>query len=200
MRRKDRLASAQWATLCFLALSCALGCRQSARADTCPPCRSAFRSNAALQAQIEAQWLDVAQDLSPKTALDLRCLCFGTGPSASVEGQTIDLPSDWEPREQTARAAHLAQHRQHPPWSPNSDAACEARVESAITLEADAHALELETRRALGVATTRYPFESGYFVTPPAQRRAWLHDYFVAHPEGDGVVPGFASQYRARCP
>ena len=65
--------------------------------------------------------------------------------------------------------------------------------------EADAHALELDTRRALRVTTARYPFESEYFATPPARRRDWLRDYFAAHPQGDGVVPGFVDQYRARC-
>ncbi len=76
---------------------------------------------------------------------------------------------------------------------------CEARVALALSREVDAHALELETRRALGVATTRYPFEAQYLATAPDQRRRWLYDYFMAHPDGDGTVPGFLSEYRARC-
>jgi hypothetical protein len=142
----------------------------------------------------------VAHEVGPQPALDLQCLCFGAGTSTSVEGQTINLPSDWDLREQTARAAHLALHRRQPPWPPRSDAPCEARIENALLREGEAHALELETRHALGLATVRYPFEADYFSAPPAQRGARLHDYFRAHPDGDGVVPGFVAQYRARCP
>jgi hypothetical protein len=166
--------------------------------STCAPCGGAARSNAALQAQIEAQWRAVAPKVGQPT-LDLECLCFGTGASTSVEGQHIYLPSDWELREQTARAAHLALHRHQPPWNPNDTAGCDARVEHALAREVDGHALELETRRTLEVPTTRYRFEKQYFATPSDQRRAWLRDYFLAHPDGDGVVPGFLSQYRARC-
>jgi hypothetical protein len=187
------------AALCIILLSCALGCKQRERTATCAPCSAAFRSNAPLQAQIEAQWRTVAKKVTQPPGLDLRCLCFGTGPSTSIEGQTINLPADWDVREQTARAAHLALHRQQPPWPLESDATCAARVERALAAEIDAHALELETRSALGVATTRYPFEADYLAAPPAQRRRWLHDYLVAHPNGDGVIPGFVSQYRARC-
>jgi hypothetical protein len=181
-----------------LALFGTLACRHSAP-EPCPPCPDAFRADAAVQAQIEAQWRGVARQLSAAPELELRCLCFGTGASTSIEGQNICLPADWERREQTARAAHLASHRREQPWTDHDDATCPVRVERALEREADAHALELETRRALGVAGTRYPFESDYFAKPPAQRHRWLHDYFAAHPTGDGVVPGFAASYRARC-
>lgn len=116
-----------------------------------------------------------------------------------MEGQNIYLPLDWDLREQTARAAHLAVHRSQPPWNDDVAASCDARVERALAREVDAHALELETRHALGVVNTRYPFESQYFATPLDRRRAWLGTYFLAHPDGDGAVPGFLSQYRARC-
>jgi hypothetical protein len=176
----------------------ALACRHGAP-EPCPPCPDAFRTDATVQAQIEAQWRGVARQLPATAQLDFRCMCFGTGPSTSVEGQNICLPADWEKREQTARAAHLASHRHQPPWTDHDDATCAVRVERALERETDAHALELETRRALGVVSTRYPFESDYFATPPAQRHRWLHDYLVAHPTGDGAVPGFAASYQARC-
>jgi hypothetical protein len=183
--------------LIALALLGTLACRHRAP-EPCPPCPDAFRTDAAAQAQIEAQWRGVARQLSAPQ-LDLRCSCFGTGASTSIDGQNICLPSDWERREQTARAAHLASHRRQPPWTDHDAATCAVRVERALQRETDAHALELEARRALGVVRTRYPFESDYFATPPAQRHQWLHDYFVAHPTGDGVVPGFAASYQARC-
>ena len=175
-----------------------LACRHSDQ-ETCPPCSDAFRTDAAMQEQIEAQWQGVARRLPAAPKLDFRCMCFGTGASTSVEGQNIYLSADGDLREQTARAAHLASHRRQPPWTDRDDATCAVRVEHALEREADAHALELETRRALGVVGTRYPFESDYFATPPAQRHQWLLAYFVAHPTGDGVVPGFAASYRARC-
>jgi hypothetical protein len=181
-----------------LALLGTLACRHSAQ-EACPPCTDAFRADGAVQAQIEAQWQGVARQLPAAPTLDFRCMCFGAGASTSVEGQNIYLSADWERREQTARAAHLASHRRQPPWTDHDDATCPVRVERALERETDGHALELETRHALGVFGTRYPFESDYFATPLAQRHQWLHDYFVAHPTGDGVVPGFAASYQARC-
>lgn len=187
------------ATPLLLALA-ALACRHTARSQpACPPCDGAFRENPAQQAQIEAHWRGVAGQLGPQPKLDFRCLCFGAGASTSVEGQNIYLSSDWDLREQTARAAHLALHRSQPPWTEHSDAPCTARVDRALDREADAHVLELETKRALGVLSPRYPFESDYFATPPAQRHALLREYFVAHPTGDGTVPGFLASYQARC-
>lgn len=131
--------------------------------------------------------------------LELECLCFGSGASVSIEGRTIQLPTEWDPREQTARAAHLAWHRVEPPWDEPSQAPCEARVARALAREVEAHALELDTRRALGVTSKRYPFEAAYFAAPAAERSDRLRDYFTAPPHGDGSVPDFAAQYRARC-
>ena len=167
--------------------------------EACAPCPGGFAPNTSRQQQIQALWRTAAQRWSEPPALDLGCLCFGREPSTSVEGQTINLPFDWELREQAARAAHLALHRRQPPWDDADPTPCPARVERALSAEADAHALELETRRALEVVTTRYAFEADYFALPKADRRRWLRDYFLAHPHGDGVIPGFASQYRARC-
>jgi hypothetical protein len=188
------------AVLCFIALSCALACRQWVETGSCPPCGDGARRDAARQSQLGAQWRSVAHEIGGPPALDFQCLCFGPGTSTSVEAGSINVPSDWALPEQTARAVHLALHRQQPPWPPESGTHCDARVERALTSEVDAHALELDTRRALGVAGTRYLFESDYFAAAPAQRRAGLRDYFLAHPRGDGVIPGFVSQYRARCP
>jgi hypothetical protein len=132
--------------------------------------------------------------------IDLECLCFGAGPSIVVDGENAYLPSDWAPEEQAARGAHLGLHRKRPPWNAAPGLGCDARVERALELEAEAHALELDVREALLVRTPRYPFESQYFATPVPARRAWLRAHFRAHPERDGVVTRLVLEYRARCP
>lgn len=177
-----------------------LGCRQKGQVpDSCRPCSSGFQRNAKAHAELEALWHTIAPEVWKQGELDLSCVCFGSGASTSVEGQNIELSVEWEPRERAARAAHLALHRKLPPWTPRSPDACDARVERALEREVEAHLLELDTRRALGVTSQRYPFEPEYWKLPAPQRAAWLLSYFRANPEGDGIVPGFASQYRARC-
>lgn len=186
--------------LILLGMLGAPACQQrAAPPDACPPCAAASRSDLALQTRIEAQWQSVAPQLPPQPKLDFRCLCFGAGASISVEAKNIYLADDWELGEQTARAVHLASHRHQPPWLEHGDETCAARVDRALDREAEAHALELEVRRALGVTKARYPFEADYFAAPTSQRRQRLRDYFVAHPTGDGVVPGFAASYAQRC-
>jgi hypothetical protein len=184
-----------------LSLACVslLGCQRSYDVGECLPCSSGSHADPKAQAELTALWQSVAHDVWRESALELSCVCFGTGPSASVEGRSIELTASWERREQAARAAHLALHRKRPPWDARSHDACEARVARALELEAEAHELELAARQSLGVTTQRYPFEPEYWAAPAPQRRAWLLGYFKSHPEGDGVVPGFASQYRARC-
>lgn len=132
-------------------------------------------------------------------ALDLGCACFGSGPSAQWEGQNLYLPSGWSRQEQTARAVHLALHRARPVWSANPALDCDARVARAVDAETEAHALELELRRALRVDVRRFPFEVEYFTHAPNERRTWLRGYLMAHPDGDGVVPGFVALYAQRC-
>ena len=176
-----------------------LGCRRSYEVAECSPCSRGSRSDPKAQAEIHALWQTVARDIWKESPLELTCVCFGVAPSASVEGRNIELVTSWERREQTARAAHLALHRKRPPWDARSRDACDARVARALELEAEAHGLELTVRQSLGVTTRRYPFEPEYWAVPAAQRRAWLLSYFTSHPEGDGAVPGFAAEYRARC-
>ncbi|HET9958823.1 MAG TPA: hypothetical protein VFQ61_30225, partial [Polyangiaceae bacterium] len=132
------------------------------------------------------------------SSLDMSCLCFGAGDSTSVEGQNINLPSAWERREQAGRAAHLALHRAAPPFPP-SRTSCEVRVERAIQREVEAHLLEFDVRRVLGVTGFRYPFERDLDTMAREQRAEWLREYFLSHPEGEHGVPGFVSQYRKRC-
>lgn len=176
-----------------------LGCRRSYSVAECLPCSSGSHADPKAQAELTALWQSVARDVWREGELELTCVCFGAGPSASVEGRNIELVASWQRREQTARAAHLALHRERPPWDARSHDACETRVARALELEAEAHELELAVRQSLGVTTQRYPFEPEYWAAPAAGRRAWLLGYFARHPEGDGAVPGFASQYRARC-
>lgn len=176
-----------------------LGCRRSHQVGECLPCSSGSHADVKAQAEISTLWQSVAKDVWEEDPLALTCMCFGAGPSASVEGRNIELTASWERREQAARAAHLALHRKRPPWNARSHDTCETQVARALELEAEAHELELAARQSLGVTTQRYPFEPEYWATPAAGRRAWLLKYFTSHPEGDGVVPGFAAQYRARC-
>ena len=176
-----------------------LGCQRSYQAPECLPCSRGAAVDTKAQAEVAALWQSVAHDVWKEDALDLSCMCFGSGPSASVEGRNIELTANWERREQAARAAHLALHRRRPAWDARSHDACETRVARALEFEAEAHELELATRQSLGVTTPRYPFEPEYWATPAPQRRAWLLNYFRSHPQGEGAVPGFASQYRARC-
>lgn len=184
-----------------LSLACLslLGCRRSYDVAECSPCSRGSHADPKAQAELTALWQSVAHDVWTESALDLSCVCFGAGPSASVEGRNIELVASWQRREQTARAAHLALHRKRPPWDARSHDSCETRVARALELEAEAHELELTVRQSLGVTTQRYPFEAEYWAAAAPLRRAWLLGYFRSHPEGDGVVPGFASQYRARC-
>jgi hypothetical protein len=184
-----------------LSLACLglLGCRRSHVVAECLPCSRDSQADPKAQAELTALWQSVARDVWKEGALELTCVCFGASPSVSVEGRNIELAASWERREQTARAAHLALHRKRPPWEARSHDACETRVARALELEAEAHELELAARQSLGVTRQRYPFEPEYWAAPAPQRRAWLLSYFRSHPEGDGVVPGFASQYRARC-
>jgi len=172
--------------------------REPARvAPACPPCRGGFVRDAPRATEIARQWRRVA---SPSYAdLELRCLCFGPGPSTVVEGENLNLPVRAAVAEQTARAAHLALHRRDPPWDRAGNADCTRAVRLALEREVEAHALELETRRRLGAARPRYPFERAYFAQPRARRRQWLRELFEAHPTGDGVVPGLIEQYRRRC-
>lgn len=182
----------------LLVLVCSLGCQKAGgEASSCPPCSAGFRADLAREAEIEATWHSVAADVAPSAPLSFRCSCFGRGTSTSIEGQSLQLPDTWSVREQTARAAHLAAHRVLPPWS--ASGSCDERVKRALEREADAHALELDTRRALGVAMQRYPFESQYFAAPAGERRPVLLQYFMTHPEDGAEVPGFITRYRARC-
>ena len=187
-----------WSGL-LLACLAVFGCRRDHEVAECLPCSNGAHADPKAHAELEALWQSVAHDVWKESALELTCVCFGAGPSASVEGRSIELTASWERREQAARAAHLALHRKRPPWDARSQDTCEARVGRALALEAEAHELELAARQSLGVTTQRYPFEPEYWAAPAPQRRAWLLAYFRSHPEGDGVVPGFASQYRARC-
>lgn len=182
-----------------------LGACNRSNEPACAPCRAGFASDAAASREMALLWqrfeaehqgADVVCGLP---ALDLGCACFGSGPSAQWEGENLYLPSAWSRQEQTARAAHLALHRARPVWTAKPALDCDASVALAVDAEAEAHALELEVRRALRVDPLRYPFEAEYFEHAPEQRRSWLRGYFVAHPDGDGVVPGFAALYRQRC-
>lgn len=195
-RRRERRAFGL-VTCAALALA---SCRRSPSAAECAPCRAPFTLDEQAAQEVRAEWARAQRRLGPRVAkLELSCLCFGDGLSVLTEGQNITLPVAWPRPEQAARAAHLALHRAEPPWTNAPGRPCDDRVRAALQAEADGHALELETRRALGVSTTRYAFEADFFEQPPARRVPFLFRYFVTHPQGDGVVPGFAKEYRARC-
>jgi hypothetical protein len=181
---------------------CLPSCTREAATEStsCGPCRTGFAPNHSAQSQIAKTWQQIATRVGRQANdLDLRCLCFGSGDSLSIEGGALHLPAEWSPSEQTARAAHLALHQRQTPWAENSALSCEQRVERAVHGEAEAHALELDAREALQVATRRYPFEAEYVATAREQRVEWLYSYFLSHPRGDGVVPGFVLQYSSRC-
>ncbi|MGC4093164.1 MAG: hypothetical protein QM756_35805 [Polyangiaceae bacterium] len=157
-----------------------------------------FVRDAGAEAELAVHWRVAARALGETRVLDLSCACFGDGESIGVEGRAIYLPSAWARPEQAARAAHLALHRAEPPWS-NGEGPCQARVEHAVQLEAAAHVLEVNARRALGVTGARYPFERELAQVPRAERVRWLRDYFWAHPQAEEGRLGIVPSYRQRC-
>jgi len=91
-----------------------------------------------------------------------------------------------------ARLGHLLRHRA------DAVAPC-APLDAVLGAEARGWAEELRLRRALGVGAPAYPFESAFWEAPLGTREALLEDWFRAHPEGAGAVPGFVAAYARRC-
>lgn len=129
--------------------------------------------------------------------------CFGVRDISVVTTDAVlvldERPSD---PEVAARAAHLLLHVvEGYPMTDEPGGRCDERVEIALDREAQALALELRTRRALGVTTprTRFDFEKTYFeLDEPAATRS-IDRYLHEHPEGGPGVEALAIAYRERC-
>jgi hypothetical protein len=125
--------------------------------------------------------------------------CFGQQ-SELHEGGALVLDETLDDDEAAARAGHLLLHLLIPPWT-ESPAPCEERVTQALDAEARAISLELDLRRALGVASPElgYAFAAEHQQAPPDQRIALIARYLRQHPDGAPGVPGLVNAYAQRC-
>lgn len=173
------------------------------RAPPCPP------GHRALPERAERMWRlleGTLRDPELRHAIAARPrVCFrSAAESAITAGGLMVLDPRVDDAENAARLGHLLLHRSQSSLRIAASArgwACADVVEAAIAAEAQAHALELELRRALGVTDPKrvFPFERAFWQTPAPEREAMLRAYFFAHPDGAPGVPGFVRAYRSRC-
>jgi hypothetical protein len=131
-------------------------------------------------------------------------VCFGP---AAVSALTSDgvalLDAALGDEEAAARLGHLFVHvkRGSPLVLPEDRAACDAAVERALAAEAEALALELGLRRALGVRVPKiaYAFEEPFWKAEPRARTELVLAYLRAHPDGAPGIDALASGYARRC-
>ncbi len=128
--------------------------------------------------------------------------CFGAIERPVVQDdRVLLLDRDMDEAELAARAGHLLHHVVHgaPLGAIDRHTDCERAVRQALEREAQAYALELRLRRALGVPTARYEFEAPFFAADPADGERLVLDYLLTHPEGGPGIDGLARAYRERC-
>jgi len=131
--------------------------------------------------------------------------CFGEVPVPAITtGGVFLLDSRLAEPESASRFAHLLHHAvEGMPGADIGDRSrpCSAIVDDALRSEAEAHALELQLRRELGVTgpSRTYPFEEAFWAAPAERRVPLLMEFFRAHPAGAEGVPGFVEAYGSRC-
>ena len=130
-------------------------------------------------------------------------MCFAPeGPNAIDADLTLVLDRALSDGEAAARVGHLLVHvRDGLPYQADAPGDCDARVARALDREAEAHAVELDLRRALGVGGARliFPFEAAFHAAPSAERVALLRRWPEEHPDGAPGLDGLATGYRMRC-
>lgn len=168
------------------------------------PCPSGFLEPLGRGAQVierlratdeGARWLRELGDTEVR-------LCFGTIDVPVVsEDRALLLDARADDAETAARAGHLIAHvvRGMPfPARVSADADCAAVVDGALAAEAQAYAVELRLRRALGVAGGRYEFEQAFWAAGDAGEAQILR-YLREHPDGGPGLDGLGTAYRQRC-
>jgi hypothetical protein len=131
-------------------------------------------------------------------------VCFGPAAvSASTSDGVVLLDAALGDAEAAARLGHLLLHvkRGSPLVLPEDRAGCDAAVDRALAAEADALALELRLRRALGVAAPKmsYAFEEPFWKAEPEARTPLVLAYLRAHPQGAPGLDALAAGYARRC-
>lgn len=133
-------------------------------------------------------------------------ICFGDGAGTLRPGPVFVLPRDTSEEEAAARLVHLLHHVRrgrglvaHEAVADNAD--CDALVHEALVEEAQAHVLEMQLRRALGVESPRRPFanQAEILALPRASRADAVLAFLLAHPDGGGGYEPLARDYRERC-
>lgn len=133
-------------------------------------------------------------------------ICFGEGAGTTRPGPVFVLPTDTSDEEAAARLVHLLHHARHgrglvahEPIAAAAD--CDALVREALEEEAQAHVLEMQVRRAIGVDRPRRPFvnQAEILALPREAREAAVLAFLLAHPDGGGGYEPLARDYRAQC-
>jgi len=104
--------------------------------------------------------------------------------------------------ELAARVGHLLHHAvQGSPYRDDGSRDCRARVDEALRREAQALALELRLRRALGVERPLLAAEihRQFRSAPEAERPGIIFAYLQAHPHGGPGIDALGAGYLARC-
>lgn len=129
-------------------------------------------------------------------------LCFGAVDVPVVtEDRALLLDARTDDAECAARVGHLVAHvveGMPMPARIEADADCPALVDRALVAEAEAYAVELRLRRALGLTEPRYEFEADFHASPQ-QGEATILAYLRAHPEGGPGLDGLGAAYAQRC-
>ncbi|UQA62587.1 hypothetical protein [Polyangium aurulentum] len=131
-------------------------------------------------------------------------VCFGPAAVSALTSEgVIMLDASLGEGEAAARLGHLSMHvaRGSPLVLPEDRGGCDAAVERALAAEADALALELRLRRALGVTSPKIPyaFEEEHWRAEPEARTPLVLAYLRAHPDGAPGLDALGAGYARRC-
>lgn len=189
------------------ALLIAIACDEpTGRSSHAPPCPEGALDQPARTDAIVALLGSVPEGAALLEATRARMgrVCFAPeGPNAIDADLTLVLDRALSDGEAAARVGHLLVHvRDGLPYvdaPPGTD--CDARVAHALDREAEAHAVELELRSALGVGGSRlvFPFEAAFQSAPSHERVALVRRWLEEHPDGAPGLDGLATGYRMRC-
>ena len=169
-----------------------------------PPCPAGFIDRVGETSRILARLRSTARGASLLRALRVQVrFCFGEIDVAGVDERgVLQLDRRADIAEQSARAGHLLHHLVDGMPFPSeiaADADCDAIVDAAMHEEAEAHAVEVHLRAALGLPPSRYEFERIYHQTPAAERVLLVYRYLLAHPDGAPHMDPLLTSYRRRC-